>query len=251
LIRDFLNIQYGKFNQVSFIENDPIKIPHLFTKKQDIEIAAFFTATIAWGQRKTILKSAERLMQLMDYQPFSFIKEHSKSDLKILSSFCHRTFQPQDLLYFIRFLKHHYSNENSLETAFLFGDTQEKRLDGFKEYFFSLENPLARTKKHIASPKQNSSCKRLNMFLRWMVRKDDSGVDFGIWNNIGMSELICPLDVHVGRVARELKILKRKQDDWKAATELTEVLKSFDPDDPVKYDFALFGTGIEDKYSNL
>ncbi len=245
----FLNSKVDLYNQPSFIKDDPICIPHSFTKKQDIEIAGFFAAIFAWGNRTTIISKSKELMQLMDNAPHSFCLNHSPKELKSLTNFKHRTFNTTDLLYFIEFFNFHYSKYKSLETAFtMHGNTAEKMLTGFHHYFFSLEHVPERTKKHIATPERNSSCKRLNMFLRWMVRKDDNGVDFGIWKNISPSQLICPLDLHVVRVAKRLNLLQRKQTDWQAALELTEYLRTLDKNDPVKYDFALFGMGVMEKY---
>lgn len=233
------------YNQPSFIPNDPVCIPHLFTKQQDIEIAAFFAAIFAWGNRTTIINKSKELMQLMHMQPHEFVLHHSTADLKKLKAFKHRTFTDEDLYHFIEFFHQHYAKYESLETAFFPKKKMnvEDGLNHFKNYCFSFEH-LKRTEKHISSPLQKSSCKRLNMFLRWMVRKDDKGVDFGIWNNIQPKDLICPLDVHVSRVARQLGLLKHKQDDWEAALELTHNLRSFDKNDPVKYDFALFSIGV-------
>lgn len=249
-LKDFLNTKVDLYNQPSFIPDDPVSIPHLFTKKQDIEIAGFFAAIFAWGNRTTIIRKSSELMQMMDMCPHEFCLHHNDERLKKLIAFKHRTFNPTDLLYFIEFLHHHYKNEDSLETAFTnHGDTIETMLTGFHHYFFSLEHVPNRTRKHIATPERNSSCKRLNMFLRWMVRNDNRGVDFGIWHRISPAQLICPLDLHVTRVARRFKLLNRKQTDWKAAVELTQSLRSLDPMDPVKYDFALFGLGVVEKYS--
>ncbi|HET9056683.1 MAG TPA: TIGR02757 family protein [Chitinophagaceae bacterium] len=249
-IKDYLNKKVDEYNQPSFIKNDPISIPRLFTKKQDIEIAGLFAAIFSWGNRKTIINKSRELMQLMDNAPHQFILEHKPKDLKKLLSFKHRTFSADDLFYFIEFLHHHYCNSSSLETAFLQNmntnhETIESGLVGFKNYFFTLEH-LKRTEKHISSPLQKSTCKRLNMFLRWMVRKDNKGVDFGIWKNILPAQLICPIDVHVSRVAKKLNLLNRKQTDWQAALELTNQLRILDKNDPVKYDFALFGIGIDE-----
>lgn len=249
LLMDFLNSKVDEYNQPSFIKDDPVSIPHLFTKQQDIEIAGFFAATFAWGNRTTIINKSKDLLQLMDNSPHDFCLHHSVKELKQLSSFKHRTFNATDLLYFIEFLKFHYNKNNSLETAFSkHGKTIEEMLTGFHHYFFSLEHVPTRTKKHIATPERKSSCKRLNMFLRWMVRQDDKGVDFGIWKSISPAQLICPIDLHVARVARRFNILKRKQTDWLAALELTEYLRTLDMNDPVKYDFALFGMGVMEKY---
>jgi uncharacterized protein (TIGR02757 family) len=251
----FLDKKVKEFNNVSFIKDDPVCLPHLFTKKQDIEIAGFFAATFAWGIRKTIINKGMSLFQLMDNAPYDFCIHHSESDLKKLEGFCHRTFNDTDLLYFISFFKYHYSKNDSLESAFFNKKTLsakdnviENALNYFNQYFFSLEDIPCRTKKHVAAPNRNSSCKRLNMFLRWMVRHDNNGVDFGIWKKIKPSDLICPIDLHVARVSRKLNLLSRKQVDWITAIELTEQLRKFDPADPVKYDFALFGLGIYEKY---
>jgi len=243
-LKKFLEENYRKYNVAGFIENDPISIPHQFTIKQDVEIAGFFAAILAWGQRKTIIKKCLELLEYMGNEPYSFVLNHSENDLLPLERFKHRTFQPTDALYFIAFLKKHYQQHESLEAAFQ-GVGMKERLINFQNNFFRYDFAPARTKKHIASPASNSACKRLNMFLRWMVRKDDQGVDFGIWKQINPSELICPYDVHVERVAKKLGLVKRKQTDWKAAEELTNNLRSFDPRDPVKYDFALFGLGVD------
>lgn len=246
---DFLNKKVDEYNQPFFIKDDPISVPHLLTQKQDIEIAGFFASIFAWGNRTTIINKAKELMQLMDMAPYAFIKNHDAKDLKKFLGFKHRTFNDTDLLYFIAFFRHHYSHHQSLESAFaMHGKTTEEMLKGFHHYFFSLKHVPARTKKHIATPEKNSSCKRLNMFLRWMVRQDDKGVDFGIWKKISPSELICPIDLHVARVAKRLGLLHRKQTDWQAAMELTEYLRTLDKQDPVKYDFALFGLGVMEKY---
>ncbi len=252
----FLNNKVALYNQPSFIKDDPICIPHLFTKKQDIEIAGFFAAIFAWGNRTTIINKSKELMQLMDYEPYAFCISHSANDLKKLLAFKHRTFNATDLLYFISFFKMHYAKYASLETAFTQwmhkkDETVEQGLKGFYHYFFSLPAIPDRTRKHIASPEKNSSCKRLSMYLRWMVRSDDKGVDFGIWKNISPAQLICPVDVHVVRVAKELKLLQRIPVDWQAALELTTRLRTLDKTDPVKYDFALFGTGVMENKTQL
>ena len=256
-LKKFLDRKIIEFNNPDFIKDDPICIPHLFSKKQDIEIAGFFAAVFAWGIRKTIINKSKLLLQLMDNAPYDFCVNHSDEDLKKLIGFCHRTFNDTDLLYFISFFKFHYSKHQSLESAFFNNstmkqfnnpDTVERSLNYFYQYFFSLEHVPARTKKHIASPQKNSSCKRLNMYLRWMVRNDNKGVDFGIWKKISPAQLICPVDVHVARVAKHFHLLKRKQTDWQAAVELTEELRKLDKNDPVKYDFALFGLGVLEKY---
>jgi uncharacterized protein (TIGR02757 family) len=254
-LKKFLDKKVIQFNSLDFIQDDPVCIPHLFSKKQDIEIAGFFAAIFAWGIRKTIINKSKLLFQLMDNSPYDFCVNHTDEDLKKLEKFCHRTFNDTDLLYFVSFLKFHYSKNKSLESAFFNNKTMsqsehtvENSLNYFYNYFFSLEDIPERTKKHIASPQKNSSCKRLNMFLRWMVRNDNKGVDFGIWKKITPAQLICPVDVHVARVSRHFGLLQRKQVDWLAAVELTQELKKFDPQDPVKYDFALFGLGVLEKY---
>jgi uncharacterized protein (TIGR02757 family) len=239
------------YNRRSFIEKDPISVPHRFTKLQDIEIAGFFAAVFAWGNRTTIINKANELMRLMDDAPHRFILEHGEDDLERFLKFCHRTFNDVDLFYFIEFFRHHYKKYDSLEDAFLPEgkfNSVETSLNYFHSYFFSLPDAPARTKKHIAAPFKNSTCKRLNMFLRWMVRKDNAGVDFGKWKRIKPKDLICPLDLHVARVSRKLGLIKRKQTDWMTAIELTEELKRFDPKDPVKYDFALFSLGVTEKF---
>jgi uncharacterized protein (TIGR02757 family) len=252
-LQDFLDRKVEQYNQPSFITTDPICIPHEFSGKQDIEIAGFFAAIFAWGNRKTIIQKARQLMQLMDGAPYQFIRHHQQKDLKHLIGFRHRTFNTTDLLYFIEFLKFHYSKNDSLETAFSpwinsrQANTQGA-LDGFYRYFFSMEDVPARTRKHIASPEKNSTCKRLNMFLRWMVRADDKKVDFGIWKGISQNQLICPIDLHVARVARRFGLVTRNQTDWQAALELTDHLRKLDRNDPVKYDFALFGLGVMEKF---
>lgn len=294
-LKNLLDSKSEKYNQLDFIENDPICIPHGFQNAQDIEISGFFAALLAWGQRKTIINKCNELMARMGNEPAQFIKNHRESDLKDLLGFKHRTFNDTDLLYFVAFLQHHFCSFDSLEDAFLIGwqhsdfrddyggefssgtrilsisedisnsssassacylyelESQisdrgsfsiEKSLNNFKTYFFSLPDYPQRTTKHISSPLQKATCKRLNMYLRWMVRRDKKGVDFGLWNRLKPAQLICPYDVHVDRVARGLDLIERKQSDWKTALELTARLREFDPTDPVKYDFALFGMGI-------
>ncbi|MBL7723332.1 MAG: TIGR02757 family protein [Chitinophagaceae bacterium] len=243
-LKEFINSKVDLYNQPSFIKNDPISVPHLFTKKQDIEIAGFFAAIFAWGNRTTIINKATELMQLMDMSPYEFCLNHDSNGLKRLMGFKHRTFNDTDLFYFVEFFKHHYKQYKSLENAFTrHGNNVEEMLTGFHDYFFSLDDVPVRTKKHIATPERKSTCKRLNMFLRWMVRQDDKGVDFGLWKKISPSQLICPIDLHVARVARRLHLIQRKQTDWQTALELTNYLRTLDKNDPVKYDFALFGLG--------
>lgn len=248
-LKEFLDRQVDLYNRPAFIENDPVSIPHQYTKKQDIEITAFWTAVLAWGQRKTIINKANELFGLMDHAPHDFILNHSENDLKKLLHFKHRTFNTTDTLYFIHFLKYLYQMHASLEFAFLSkgykGEKNVKQmLMHFHNFFFSPGDFPHRTKKHIPTPARNSSCKRINLFLKWMVRKDDHGVDFGIWKNISPAQLICPLDVHVERVARKFDLITGRQSNWQTAVELTENLKLFDPLDPVKYDYALFSIGV-------
>lgn len=252
-MKSLLDQWVARYNRPDFITDDPICIPHLFTLKQDIEIMGFWAATLAWGQRKTIIAKSKELIDLMDGKPYEFILHHSDQDLKRVEGFVHRTFNGTDALYFIDFFKRWYSEHESLEQAFTGGmkkkdETVEAGINHFRKVFFNVDYAPARTGKHIASPDRKSACKRINMFLRWMVRQDDKGVDFGIWKNIKPAQLVCPLDVHVERVSKQLGLLKRKPTDWQAALELTEVLRTYDPQDPVKYDFALFGMGVENKY---
>lgn len=241
-----LNKKVDFFNQPSFIEKDPISIPHLFQKKQDIEIAGLFAAIFSWGNRTTIINKSRELMERMKMQPYRFCMESKTADLKRLSGFKHRTFNESDLFFFVDFLQRHYSKHKSLETAFFprKGMGIEEGLNHFRHYFFEADHEK-RTEKHISSPEQGSACKRLNMYLRWMVRKDNKGVDFGIWKTISPAQLICPLDVHVARTARDYGLINRKQNDWLTAVELTNELRKLDPSDPVKYDFALFSMGVE------
>ncbi len=249
-LKAFFDKKVAVYNQVSFIKDDPICIPHLFSKKQDIEIAGFFASIFAWGNRTTIIQKSKELMQLMDNAPHAFCTGHKETDLKKLLAFKHRTFNTTDLLYFISFFQEHYKKHDSLEDAFVLSPDKDPaaRLHQFHNYFFSFPDAPPRTKKHIATPIKGSTCKRLNMYLRWMVRKDNKGVDFGIWNKIKPSELICPIDLHVARVAKRFQLLDRTKIDWQAGLELTEYLKTLDPKDPVKYDFALFGLGVIEKY---
>ncbi len=247
-LKDFFDEKVFQYNQPSFIAQDPICIPHLFSKKADIEIAGLFAAVFAWGNRTTIINKSKELMLLLDMAPHDFCLNHQESDLRKLGNFKHRTFNTTDLFYFLSFLKHHYTQHQSLETAFGADKKIENALIHFHNYFFSLEYVPLRTKKHIATPFKGSASKRLNMFLRWMVRNDNQGVDFGIWKTFNPAQLICPIDLHVARVAKRFGLLQRKLVDWKAAVELTGYLSTLDPKDPVKYDFALFGLGVMEKY---
>ncbi len=247
-LKAFLETHVSIVNTADFIANDPISVPKGYSKLQDIEISAFWTSMLSWGQRVTIINKCNELFSLMDNAPYDFIKNHKEKDRRRFLDFKHRTFQYTDTLYFLEFLNWYYNSNDSLEDAFLNGDDTESRLTNFNQLFFSLEDAPKRTQKHIASPAKNSTCKRLNMFLRWMVRNDESNVDFGLWNKFSSSGLMIPLDVHVDRVARKLGLLKRKQRDWKSVVELTNNLKKFDPADPVKYDYALFGLGVQGEF---
>jgi len=257
-IHKLLDQKVKQYNHIEFIGKDPICIPHLFTKQQDIEIAGFFAAIFAWGNRTTIINKSKELLERMDNAPYAFCIGHQDKDLKKLLGFAHRTFNDTDLLYCIEFFKQHYCKNESLETAFFKSGSidlknelfaVEKALIHFQDYFFSLEEAPVRTKKHIASPMTGSTCKRLNMFLRWMVRTDKQGVDFGVWKSISPAALIMPIDVHVARVSRALGIVKRPQTDWQTAIELTHYCRTLDAKDPVKYDFALFSLGVIEKFN--
>ena len=245
----FLSTQVSHYNSTAFIESDPIVIPHQFSRLQDIEIAGFFAALLAWGNRRTILNNCRRLLACMDNAPFDFVENFTTADLKPLEGFVHRTYNAVDLFHTLYFLKDHYRNYDSLEMAFaqfIHGESTgiKDLLTGFHQYFFDLSKAPVRTRKHIASPDRGSACKKLNMFLRWMVRRDNQGVDFGLWQKIKPADLMIPLDIHSGRVARQLGLLSRKQDNWKAVEELTASLREFDATDPIKFDFALFGMGV-------
>ncbi len=251
-LKEFLDQKSDQYNQPAFIEYDPISIPHAFKKKQDIEIAGLFASVLAWGQRVTIVRKCRELLTAMDNDPHNFILGHNENDLRVFENFKHRTFNLTDTLYFINFLQWFYKNHSSLEEAFIVpraDKTVENGLINFHDLFFSLPDYPYRTRKHIATPERKSTCKRLNMYLRWMVRRDSRGVDFGIWHSISPAQLICPCDLHVDRVARKLKLIRRKQTDWITALELTSNLRFLNPEDPVRYDFALFGIGIEEGWS--
>lgn len=247
-MKGFLEEKAILFNRPEFITLDPVSIPHMFSGKQDIEISGLFAAVLAWGQRPTIIRKCRELMQWMDNDPYRFVTEHTERDLKPFAEFRHRTFNGTDALYFIEALRYLYSRFHSLEEAFVVpasDATTEQGLVRFHQLFFGLDDHPHRTKKHLPTPERKSTCKRINMYLRWMVRSDSRGVDFGLWKKISPAQLICPCDLHVDRVARRLRLIRRKQTDWLTALELTENLRKFDPADPVKYDFALFGLGIE------
>ncbi len=247
-LKAFLDERAAFYNSPKFITGDPVSVPHLFTKKEDIEIAGFLAAIIAWGRRSTIVANASRLVQWMDHAPHQFIQNFTSRDLDPFRHFVHRTFNGDDCEYFMWSLKNIYQNHGGLEQAFATGKNQNQEpvkaaIEKFRRVFLELDHQL-RTEKHLASPAKKASAKRINMFLRWMIRKDENGVDFGIWNIFSPAQLICPLDVHVAAVARKLGLLRRKANDWQAAEELTANLRKLDPADPVKYDYALFGMGI-------
>jgi len=243
-LRDFLEFKTSQYNNPSFIENDPISIPHQFTQKEDIEIAAFLAATLAWGNRKAILKAAHQLMQLLEMAPYDFIINANRQDLSRLNKFVYRTFNGIDACFFVEALQRIYQTHGGLEAAFAPQQNEGVKdvLIRFRQIFMA--DAVIRTGKHVADVSKGASAKRLNMFLRWMVRQDNQGVDFGIWKNIDMSQLYLPLDLHTGNISRQLGLLTRKQNDWRAVDEITAVLRQFDPADPIKYDFALFGLGI-------
>lgn len=249
-LKVFLDEKVEQYNNPKFLEDDPLQIPHRFSKKEDIEISGFLTATIAWGNRKSIINNASKLMELLHNAPHDFVLNHTETDLEKLLPFVHRTLNGNDLHYFIQSLQNIYTNHNGLEAVFVQHqqeDSLQSAISRFKEVFFELPHQV-RTMKHVSDPNKGSAAKRINMFLRWMVRSNNTGVDFGIWEQLKPGQLSCPLDVHSGNVARKLKLLKRKQNDAKALAELDESLRKLDPSDPVKYDFALFGLGVFEKF---
>lgn len=253
-LKEFLNEKYDLYNNLKFIETDPIQIPHLFNQKEDVEIAGFLTATIAWGQRVTIINNATKMMKLMGSSPYDYLMSSKEKDLKRFDDFVHRTFNGTDAIFFMKSLQNIYKKHGGLEQVFTIGKYKEDShllhvIMNFRNTFFSIPSP-SRSGKHVSNPSENSSAKRLCMYLRWMVRTDKRGVDFGIWNSpkLNSAHLMCPLDVHSGNVARKLGLLKRTQNDWKAVEELTQNLRLYDPKDPVKYDFALFGLGAFEKF---
>ena len=249
-LKSFLDEKVALYNHPKFIESDPIQIPHSYTLKEDIEIAGFLTATIAWGNRKMIIQNAHKMMALMGNTPFDFVMSHTENDLERLESFVHRTFNSVDLTTFIKGLQHLYKNHDGLENVFVRHQEDhslQQSIHEFKKLFFEINHPN-RTQKHISDPLNNSAAKRINMYLRWMIRQDNNGVDLGIWKNISPAKLSCPLDVHSGNVARKLGLLTRKQNDGKALSELDANLRLFDANDPVKYDFALFGLGVFESF---
>ena len=249
-LKEFLDEKVEFFNRPSFIECDPISIPHQFTEKQDIEIAGFLAATIAWGNRKMILRSANRIMELLDHSPYDFIMTSSNNELATIKNFVHRTFNLTDLIYFLRVLQNIYRHKGGLETIFKTyqtSDSLQPAIHEFHKIFFELSHEK-RTERHVSDPFNGSAAKKLNMYLRWMIRNDNKGVDFGLWNSISPSILSCPLDVHSGNIARKLGLLTRKINDAKAVSELDKVLRILDKNDPVKYDFALFGLGVSERF---
>lgn len=249
-LKNFLDEKVELYNNPNFIESDPIQIPHLFSIKEDIEIAGFLSATIAWGNRKMIIKNSHRMIQLMGNSPYDFVMSHQDYQLEELQNFVHRTFNGQDFISFIKGLQHIYKNHEGLENVFhqhREDHSMQKSIHEFKKLFFEIEHQY-RTQKHISDPLNNSAAKRINMFLRWMIRQDNKGVDLGIWKKISPSLLSCPLDVHSGNVARKLGLLTRKQNDAKALFELDTRLRELDANDPVKYDFALFGLGVFENF---
>lgn len=247
----FLNEKAAHYEQPFFLESDPIQIPHQFSKKEDIEIIGFLIASIAWGNRLSIIKSGHKIIKLLEHDPLSFVLNHKKKDLAALLDFTHRTFNGIDLCYFIKALRHIYQHHGGLEKAFTINpkaENMDKNIHQFRSLFFELPHEK-RTEKHVADPMRGSATKRINMFLRWMVRESKKGVDFGIWNRISPAQLSCPLDLHSGRVARSLGLIKRKQNDQKTVFELDTALRKLDPQDPVKYDFALFGLGVFEDFN--
>lgn len=249
-LKEFLDEKAALYNRPSFIENDPIQIPHMFSKKEDIEIAGFLVASIAWGNRKMIINNGKKLIELMDNAPHDFITNHVVEDLDRFDSFKHRTFNEIDCVTFIKALRNIYVNHNGLEKIFTINqgnETMHESISSFRDVFFEIPH-WVRTRKHVADPRTKSAAKRINMFLRWMVRNDTCGVDFGIWKDIPTSKLSCPLDIHTGNIARKLGLIERKQNDLKALMELDTNLRIFDPKDPVKYDYALFGLGAFESF---
>ena len=248
-LKGYLDSKADEYNNKSFIDGDPIQIPHAYTSKEDIEISGFLTATIAWGNRKSIINNSNKMMKLFENEPYNFIVNHTEKDLKHFIKFVHRTFNGFDLIQFVKSLKNIYKNHSGLENIFsqnIKDEAMHNSIHHVKKIFFEIEH-LKRTKKHISDPYKGSAAKRINMFLRWMVRKDDKGVDFGIWKSINPKFLSCPLDIHSGNIARKLGILNRKQNDHKAVLELDKYLRKLDVFDPAKYDFALFGIGVNEK----
>lgn len=245
-LKEFLDEKVELYNRPAFIESDPISIPHQYTVKEDIEISGFLAATIAWGNRKMILRNANRMMELLDHSPYEFIMKSSNDEIEMTERFVHRTFNSTDLIYFLKALQNIYRNKGGLETifnAYKTEDSLQPAIHEFHNIFFELSHEK-RTERHVSDPFKGSAAKKLNMYLRWMIRNDNKGVDFGLWKSISPSTLSCPLDIHSGNVARKLGLITRKQNDIKAVSELDYNLREMDSDDPVKYDFALFGLGV-------
>ena len=247
-LKEFLDYKANQYEIIDFITSDPIQIPHRFKQKEDVEIAGFLTASIAWGNRLSILKSANKMMALMDNAPYDFIINHKKRDLSIFEGFVHRTFNATDLTFFVRSLQNIYKNHQGLENVFSSNNPSlQDTIHDFKSIFFEIDHPQ-RTFKHVSDPLKGSAAKRLNMFMRWMVRSNTKGVDFGIWKQHSPAQLSIPLDVHTGNIARKLNLIQRKPNDSKTLRELDKKLRKFDPVDPVKYDYALFGLGVFEKF---
>ena len=250
ILKEFLDEKADLYNNPNFIERDPIQIPHSFSLKEDIEIAGFLSATIAWGNRKSIIQNGKKMMDLLGNSPYEFVMSHSENDLERLENFVHRTFNGKDFSTFVKGLKHIYEHHGGLEPIFTKFQNEtglQKSISEFKKAFFEIEHQ-SRTQKHISDPMNNSAAKRINMYLRWMVRNDNKGVDFALWKGISPSLLSCPLDIHSGNVARKLGLFNRSQNDAKAVSELDNALRKFDVSDPVKYDFALFGLGVFENF---
>lgn len=250
VLKAFLDQKVEQYNHPKFLESDPLQIPHQYTKKEDIEISAFLTATIAWGNRRSIIQNAKKMMELLEDAPHDFVMQHAPKDLNALASFVHRTFNGNDLSFFLKGLRHIYLHHGGMENVFntyASETSMQPAISSFKNIFFEIPHPV-RTTKHVSDPIRGSAAKRLNMFLRWMVRPNTTGVDFGLWKSISPAKLSCPLDVHSGNIARKLKIIQRKQNDAKAVAELDARLRKFDKHDPAKYDFALFGLGVFEKF---
>lgn len=249
-LKSFLDEKVDEFNRPEFVESDPIQVPRQFSEKENIEIAGFLTATISWGNRAAIIKNALRLMQMLDFQPADFVRNASAADLHSLEKFVHRTFNGHDLVYFIQSLQHIYRNYGGLQAVFEKGYCNSETVFGALAYFYDVffELPGERTRKHVSNVTKGASAKRLNMYLRWMCRDNKTGIDFGLWKGIPASALMLPLDVHTGNVGRKLGLLQRRSNDWKAVEEITAALRKFDPEDPIKYDFALFGLGVFEKF---
>ena len=247
-LKEFLDYKANQYELIDFITSDPIQIPHRFKQQEDVEIAGFLTASLAWGNRLSILKSANKMMALMDNAPYDFIINHKKRDLSIFEGFVHRTFNATDLTFFVRSLQNIYKNHQGLENVFSSNNPSlQDTIHDFKSIFFEIDHPQ-RTLKHVSDPLKGSAAKRLNMFMRWMVRSNTKGVDFGIWKQHSPAQLSIPLDVHTGNIARKLNLIQRKQNDFKTLKELDKKLRKFDPVDPVKYDYALFGLGVFEKF---